>query len=484
MDESKQLRWQHMQWRAGFGPTALELGQWDAVPEKDWWGECKRRSAAPPSYLDPANGWLDGFVKGVGEIGKMEKRDLTKEQRRKMQKEGREKVRSLNLAWLAEMVHSKAQLREKMAFFWHGHFASKNINVLYQQQLLHLLRTHALGNFRDLLHAVSKSAAMLAFLNNNQNRKRHPNENFAREVMELFTLGRGNYTETDIKEAARAFTGWNFTLDGTFQFNEGQHDKGSKIVLGVSGLESGESVLDTLLDNRQTAHFIARKVYRFLVTDAPPPEQRIAWLGDRFFENNYAIEKLLDDIFTSNWFFEPENMAAKIKSPVELWVGIRRFLPMTLQSPDVQLLIQKALGQVLFNPPNVAGWPGGRNWIDASSLMLRLRIPQVLYAQNDLDIHLRGDDDELMGQAEESFGPVRGKMKALQAELQWEPIVEFYRDISDDSLADSLARALWQVPQISIAHNTLRDHTLHHNRLALLTSTAIQLMATPEYQVC
>src|SRR4030095_7613275 len=142
------------------------------------------------------------------------------------------------------MVNSRAQLREKMAFFWHGHFACRNLNVFYQQALLDVIRRNALGSFRDMLHEVSKSAAMLNFLNNQQNRKDHPNENFAREVMELFTLGRGNYTEHDIKEAARAFTGWSATLKGEFVFRKFNHDFGTKTVLGKSGDLTGEDVLD------------------------------------------------------------------------------------------------------------------------------------------------------------------------------------------------------------------------------------------------
>src|SRR5204863_9435969 len=143
-----------------------------------------------------------------------------------------------------------------MAFFWHGHFACRNLNVFYQQGLLDIIRRNALGSFRDMLHEVSKSAAMLNFLNNQQNKKDHPNENFAREVMELFTLGRGNYTENDIKEAARAFTGWGATIGGEFAFRKFQHDDGQKNVLGKTGRFDGDDVLSILLEHRQTASFI------------------------------------------------------------------------------------------------------------------------------------------------------------------------------------------------------------------------------------
>src|SRR4030095_12734086 len=193
----------------------------------------------------------------------------------------RESIKSLNLAWLNEMIHSAAQLREKMSLFWHGHFASRNLNILYQQQLLDAIRRNALGNFGDMLREVSKSAAMINFLNNNQNKKDHPNENFAREVMELFTMGRGNYTEQDVKEAARAFTGWGANIKGEFVFRKGQHDSGAKTILGKTGNFNGEDVLNIILDKPATAYFISYKVYKYFVNENADME-KVEWLGDRF----------------------------------------------------------------------------------------------------------------------------------------------------------------------------------------------------------
>jgi uncharacterized protein (DUF1800 family) len=408
----------------------------------------------------------------------MERRDLDKEEKKQLRKQSREDLQSLNLLWLEEMTHSKAQLREKMALFWHGHFASRNINILYQQQLLAVVREHALGNFRDLLREVSKSAAMLSFLNNQQNKKKHPNENFAREVMELFTLGRGHYTETDVKEAARAFTGWSHRLDGSFVFRKWDHDDGDKTILGKTGAFQGDEVLDILLGKRQTARFIARKLYKFLVNDTIIPDERIVWLGDRFYEADYSIMRLLNDIVQSDWFYAPENTGVKIKSPVELWVGIRRVLPLELADPESQLLLQKALGQVLFFPPNVAGWPGGRNWIDSSSLMLRLRIPQLLYANQDLDVQAKSDDDQQMGETGKT------RMRRLAAVIDWQPVMDLFKRTPDRELPEKLAGYLWQTPLKTLPTTVLSQHTEHTSRDALLQSTLVQLMATPEYQVC
>src|SRR6185369_12385190 len=201
MSVSNQLKNQHLMWRAGFGPAVEQLSDLDKFSPKQLYKAIQKASAKKPESLDAAGDYLNGLMMGIGDAGRQQ-RELDAEKRKEVQQKSREGIRNLNLFWLNEMINSEAQLREKMAFFWHGHFACRNLNVFFQQGLLDVIRKNATGNFRDLLHEVSKSAAMLNFLNNNQNRKDHPNENFAREVMELFTLGRGNYTEDDIKQAA------------------------------------------------------------------------------------------------------------------------------------------------------------------------------------------------------------------------------------------------------------------------------------------
>ncbi len=239
MAVSNQLRNQHLLWRAGFGPMAEDFSEISSASSSSYVKALFKASAKAPEYIDVADSALKGLVMGIDEVGNQQKRQLSDEQKKQLREQSRENIKSLNITWLNEMINSNQQLREKMSLFWHGHFASRNLNILYQQQLLDIIRKNALGNFGDLLTAVSKSAAMINFLNNNQNKKDHPNENFAREVMELFTMGRGNYTENDIKEAARAFTGWGATLAGDFAFRPFQHDKGSKTVLGKTGNFTG-----------------------------------------------------------------------------------------------------------------------------------------------------------------------------------------------------------------------------------------------------
>lgn len=468
---------QHLLLRFGFGPRTKSWANWAALPPESWWPKLRDESLPAPQHFDVVDGVVKGLLMGAGELGKMERRDLDKDQKRQLRKQSREDLQSLNLLWLEDMTHSKAQLREKIALFWHGHFASRNINILYQQQLLTVVREHALGNFADLLRGVSKTAAMISFLNNQQNKKQHPNENFAREVMELFTLGRGNYTENDVKEAARAFTGWAHRLDGEFVFRQRDHDTGTKTVLGKTGNFTGDDLLDILLEKRETAHFIARKLYKYLVNDTKVPEDRITWLGDRFFDSGYKIMRLLEDIARSDWFYAPENVGVKIKSPVELWVGIRRAIPMELSDPESQLAVQKALGQILFYPPNVAGWPGGRNWIDSSSLMLRLRIPQLLYRNQDLDVRGKTDDDQQMGEA------AKGQMRRLSAVMDWQPALDLFAKTPDNELIEKIAGFLWAVPTKNLPIEIIEKNTNRSSRSAIIQTTMIQLMATPEYQV-
>lgn len=475
----KQLKLQHFLWRTGFGPSAKSWDTWSSLEERNWWPKRKDDSAAKPQYFDVADTALKGLMLGVGDVVQMERKDLNNEEKKQVKQQSREDLRSLNLIWIEEMTGSKAQLREKMALFWHGHFASRNINILYQQQLLDVLRAHALGNFGDLLRGVSKSAAMLAFLNNQQNKKQQPNENFAREVMELFTLGRGNYTETDIKEAARAFTGWSFKLNGDFIFRQFVHDADEKTVLGKTGKFTGDDVIDILLSKRQTAHFIARKLYRFMVNEQKMPDDRIRWLGDRFFDSGYQIMRLLDDIVTSPWFYDAENVGCNIKSPIDLWVGIRRTLSPTLSDPSGQLLIERALGQILFFPPNVAGWPGGKTWIDSSSLMLRLRLPHILAAQDRLDVSAKDDDDQMMGKKGQP-----SMVRRMQGALNWQPLLQnVFAQTTEADMTKQVARWLWQTPTANPPAAVLQNHTRNTSKNERLQSLVIQLMATPEYQV-
>jgi len=374
-----------------------------------------------------------------------------------------------------------------MAFFWHGHFACRNLNIFFQQGLLDVIRKNATGNFRDMLHEVSKSAAMLNFLNNNQNKKDHPNENFAREVMELFTLGRGNYTEDDIKQAARAFTGWGANLKGEFVFRKFQHDDGSKTVLGKTGNFDGDEVLEILLEQKQTAKYISKKVYKFFVND-DPDQEKINWLADRFYKNDYDISKLMEDIFTSDWFYDEKNIGSRIKSPIELIVGIQRMLPMKIENEEALLLIQRVLGQILFYPPNVAGWPGGKTWIDSSTLMMRMRIPQLINDTDELNVQPKTDDDQMMGRNDDNVkGKLNNKMgrvgRPINANVDWSKYLNFYSGISKDQLINDISGSLLQTAT-AVSGDVIKQYTDAGSKENYIKTATIQIMSEPEYQLC
>jgi len=276
--------------------------------------------------------------------------------------------------WWAEcMLLSRQPLREKMALFWHGHFATgadKVRDYRKMQLQLELLRTHGTGNFRTLLVGVAQDPAMLVFLDAGRNVKDALNENFGREVMELFTMGVGNYTEQDIREAARAFTGW-IDDDLSFRFDAAKHDDRPKTFLNRTGPFDGVEVLDIILAQKVTAVYIATKIYRFFVRDDPAPELQ-ARLGALLRDGGYEIAPFLRTIFLSRDFYSPAAMGAQIKGPVELIVSTYRRLGLTTLPgiPDINSASGE-LGQVLLNPPTVAGWAQGRAWITPATLIGR-----------------------------------------------------------------------------------------------------------------
>ncbi len=279
----------------------------------------------------------------------------------------------LGLWWANRMLATPRPLEEKLALFWHGHFATGQNKVRDSRMMLRqhqMLRRHASGRFRDLLVGVLKDPAMLVYLDNGENVKEHPNENFARELLELFTMGVGHYTERDIREGARAFTGWtNDVLE--FKFDAARHDFGSKTFLGRTGTFDGEEIIDIILEQPATAEFVAGKVYRFFVREDLSAGVRRE-LGRTFRENGYRMTPLLTRIFLSKDFYSAASSATQIKSPVQLVVSTYRKLGLR-EVPTIPDLgaVTGALGQRLFEPPNVAGWAGGRTWITPSTLLQR-----------------------------------------------------------------------------------------------------------------
>ena len=262
---------------------------------------------------------------------------------------------------------------EKIALFWHGHFATSDDKVRDYRKMarqIDLFRKQGVGNFRNLVLAVAQDPAMLVFLDAGENVKGRPNENFSREILELFTMGIGNYTEHDIREAARAFTGWtNDRLE--FVVKPELHDEEDKTFLGQTGNFDGVEIIDVVMAHKSTARFITKKLYRYFVaTDAPP--KRIEQLASLLRQNNYELKPLLKAMFTARDFYAPHAYSSQIKSPVQLVLSTYRKLGVTALPgvPDFHQATE-SLGQKLLYPPNVAGWEGGRSWITPATLVER-----------------------------------------------------------------------------------------------------------------
>ncbi len=490
MSLSNQIKNQHLLWRAGFGPAVEQLNDLSKYSPKQMYKALVKASERKPEYINVADNYLQGLYDGIQEAGRMQRLEMSADEKKMVQQKNRDGIRNLNLYWLHEMINSASQLREKIALFWHGHFACRNLNLFFQQGILDVVRRNALGNFGTMLKEVSRTAAMINFLNNQQNRKDHPNENFAREVMELFTLGRGHYTENDIKEAARAFTGWSTNVKGDFIFRQGQHDFGSKTVLGKIGNLTGDDILDILLKEKQTARYITGKLYKFLVNETIDSE-KVEWLADRFFKNDYDISKLLEDIFTSDWFYDEKNIGVKIKSPIELIAGIQRLLPMKLEREEAILLLQRALGQILFYPPNVAGWPGGKSWIDSSTLMLRMRLPRMFNEDDEFNVKPKDDDDQMMGRKNNGDDDPKAKAangmkkvgRPINVKIDWSLYTKAYESIPKESLLANITSILLQTKS-RVNPEVIKTFSDNSGRESFIKTATMQVMSIPEYQLC
>jgi len=314
-----------------------------------------------------------------------EKAAPTEEERQAVAKEERKveaaSILDLRLWWLNRMRYTSAPLQEKATLFWHGHFATshekvRNSYLMWQQN--DTLRRYALGKFPDMLKALSRDPAMIWWLDLLQSKKDHPNENFAREVMELFSLGEGHYTEKDIQESARAFTGYRIDYKtGQFHFQEREFDPGAKTFLGKTGNFTGDDIIDAIVAQPQCARFIGKKLWVFFVAENPS-EETLSAVADLLLSNGYDIGETLQKIFSSTAFYALRVIHHQIKSPVQWIMQTTKILEIPL--PDAQVLERSlsVLGQIVFAPPNVKGWDGGRAWISASSLLYRYNLAAYL----------------------------------------------------------------------------------------------------------
>jgi uncharacterized protein (DUF1800 family) len=295
--------------------------------------------------------------------------------------------------WLYRMLYTPHPLREKLTLFWHNHFATSNSKVqnvdfmLGQYELMH---RHALGSFRDLLVQMSKDPAMMVWLDTRLSKKGKPNENYAREVMELFSLGIGHYTETDIREAARAFTGWDID-DGKAVYDPNQHDDTDKTVLGQKGKWQADDIIRICLEQKSCPSFIVGKLFHFLISESLPASYELLEpLAEQFRKSGFHFGALVETMLRSNLFFSAAAYRTRIKSPVEFVLGIVRPLEGQIGTIALATALQ-SLGQDLFHPPSVKGWDGGPAWLNGQTLLFRQNLALALTSTEDNRFGRRAD---------------------------------------------------------------------------------------------
>jgi uncharacterized protein (DUF1800 family) len=389
-DERKAL---HLLQRAGFGGTrqqAQALAGMGLDKAVDYIVNYKNLPDPHPPALDdydkeiirPATRTERETIRKARQSGDEEMVDMFRTERQRRQRADRKQIAEMERWWLTRLVSTPRPLEEKLTVFWHGHFATgyRTIEDSYHMYLQNLmLRENAMGNFKeDLVRGIIHDPAMIRYLNNHQNRKQAPNENLARELMELFTLGEGEgYTEDDIKEGARALTGYTVEDDG-FAFQTRQHDTGTKKIFGRSGQFDGDDFVDLIFTRSGASTFVIEKLYRFFVNDLPhgeTPDSKsyIKLLSNLFKRNDWNIKPIIETMLLSEHFYDESNINAIIKSPVQLIVQAAR----TLNPPQRKKMVQTLaiasdiMGQRLFAPPSVKGWDGGRTWINTSTVFMR-----------------------------------------------------------------------------------------------------------------
>jgi uncharacterized protein (DUF1800 family) len=393
----------HLLSRAAFGGTPEEAARLAALPLERAVDLLLEEAAAAKPPARPE--WVrDVWINGGRRWSDMSAEEYLIVFRRHNARNAQE-IADLRAWWLQQMITTQTPLRENMTLFWHGHFTSATGKVngfsqaFYQQNETY--RRHALGNFRRFLEAVTLDPAMMAYLDLERSSKAHPNENYARELLELFTLGVGNYTEKDIQEIARAFTGWtldappgsvkvnrptapdrlqfpSITRDGMVPtFVPEQHDNGEKTVLGRTGRFGIQEVLDLIVQQPACGRHLAGRLIDYF--GASDPEGRLRErMAQVFRESKYEVRPMLHVLFTAPEFYAPAARGSKVKGPVRLLVGACRDLRLEGEATPSLAQLTVPLGQELFNPPTVKGWPSGTAWISASTLPLRYRLGEAL----------------------------------------------------------------------------------------------------------
>jgi len=485
----------HLLNRAGFGGTwddidfLVQLGLEKAVqhlvhPNKENWEE--------PSWTDnPIN-----FRSQDSMQMRMQRTNLTREQRQILRNVYRQRVRNLQYWWIDRMSKTKAPLKEKMTLFWHDHFATSARKVqqailIYRQN--ELFRKYSLGNFKKLTNEITKDPAMILYLDNQQNRRGSPNENFARELMELFTIGIGNYTENDIKEAARAFTGWQ-ARGGEFRMIFRPHDNRNKTFMGKSGNLNGNDIIDIIFEQDATAPFIAGKLAAYFVAEEPDAMLN-SEIAEELEQNNFEIAPVLERLFQSEAFYDKEVTGNYIKSPVHLAVESIRLLRLEEPPERVMIILLDQAGQSLFYPPNVAGWDHGRAWINTATLTARQNLCSALTTNG----RQRFQIQRRMTGAENRMTMMKENLREIYGTGNIPEIPEEH--FGDPFEPENVVpRNLWQDPEAvvdiclgyflvnspvqSVRENLVTSFAQGRKTAAAVVRLIDAIMNLPEYQIC
>jgi len=452
----------HLLVRTGFGASYEELTQYaslgyEQAVDKLLKGVNAELTISPPAWLFESTHFARKRMKNASE-----------EERKAFRKARRTKEFELKAWWVTEMANTDSPLTEKMVLFWHNHFTSslkkvKQPTLLYKQN--ELFRKHALGNFKQLASEISKDPAMLSYLDNFKSSKKSPNENFARELLELFTLGEGNYTENDIKEAARAFTGWSVDRKtGKFKFRKGMHDKGEKTFLGNSGALQGDDIIEIIFQQPSSANLLVTKLWLEFVSETPNQAE-----GDRlaknFRSNNFQMKPLMRDLLMSRSFRDSSNHARLIKSPLDYVVGTLRMLDITLEDGRGAALASAHLGQNVFDPPNVKGWTGGNEWITSSSLLTRQQLLERMF---------RGNAAETTKQ--QKTLDKKMNMQKFNRGMQKIDLRPFLKHFSNQ-------HSKQQILSVLLADSPVDVSLMNNDRDTFNTEDLISLMSDPVYQL-
>jgi uncharacterized protein (DUF1800 family) len=478
----------HLLNRAGFGGTPAQIEALAALGPEQAVLSLVHYEQVPDDTANPE--WAKPDPERIQRLQAI--RNETDPEKRKMlqqeqQRTQRQRMLELKHWWLERMAAGPRPLQEKMTLFWHGHFATsmdKVRDAYYMWRQNDLFRRLGTGNWLELLTATAKDPAMLVWLDQAQSRKEHPNENFAREVMELFTLGEGHYTEKDITEAARALTGW--TLDQrTEQFINRPllHDNGVKTVLGATGNLNGDDFLRQIVEQQQSARYITAKIWNFFAGQ-PPSEELNTALADLFRRSRNNFKPLLVAMFHSEEFYADDIVRNQVKSPVQWLVGSTRVLERDLPAPAVSFALTRNLGQDLFAPPNVKGWDGGLSWITTNNLLARYNEAAFL-VQGDLSV-LRGMN---LGGPNGGGGAgmqLQNRMQNLRAKTVDVNKLLTPEERSDKTkLVAALEKRLLQGKLKEKQEKTLHDYLDSQaslNQEVVLNAIRL-MMSTPEYQL-